>query len=84
MEKSADKKTAAKTAAKDVKKKKSGGKFTQFFRDLKSEVKKVVWPSKKQVKNNTIVVLCFMAAAAVFIWGVDYVLTLIVNLVFGG
>lgn len=82
MEKNAEKKTAAKTNAKDTKKK-SRGKFTQFFKDLKSEVKKVVWPSKKQIKNNTVVVLCFMAAAAVFIWGVDFVMTLIVNLVFG-
>lgn len=83
MEKSAEKKTAAKTNTKDLKKK-SRGKFTQFFKDLKSEVKKVVWPNKKQIKNNTVVVLCFMGAAAVFIWGIDYILTLIVNLVFGG
>ena len=29
----------------------------KFFRDQKSEVKKIVWPSKKQVLNNTAIVL---------------------------
>lgn len=81
MDKNVEKKTAQKTA--DKKKKKSSGRFLQFVKDLRSEVKKVVWPSKKQIKNNTIVVLCFMGAAAVFIWGVDFVMTLIINLVFG-
>lgn len=81
MDKNVEKKTAQKAA--DKKKKKSSGRFLQFVKDLRSEVKKVVWPSKKQIKNNTIVVLCFMGAAAVFIWGVDFVMTLIINLIFG-
>ena len=28
----------------------------KFFRDTKSELKKVVWPSKSQIINNSIVV----------------------------
>lgn len=64
-------------------KKKSGKKFSQFFKDLKSEVKKIVWPSKKQVKNNTAVVLAFMAMVGVFIWVLDWIFTTIIRLVFG-
>lgn len=72
------------TAKKDAAKKKpsAGKKFTQFFKDLKSEIKKVVWPTKKQVKNNTIVVLIFMAVAAVFIWGIDFILSALMKLIF--
>lgn len=29
----------------------------RFFRDIKGEVKKIVWPSKKQVINNTVIVV---------------------------
>ena len=39
------------------------GKCAKFFRDTKSELKKVVWPSKEDVKTNTIVVLVTVAIA---------------------
>ena len=32
------------------------GRIGKFFRDTVSEMKKVVWPSKKQIINNTVVV----------------------------
>ena len=31
------------------------GRIGKFFRDTVSEMKKVVWPSKKQIINNTVV-----------------------------
>lgn len=82
MGKDAATSAANKPAKKSEKKSSFGNKFTHFFKDLKSEVKKVVWPSKKQVKNNTIVVLVFMAVAAVFVWSMDFILTTLVNLIF--
>ena len=42
-----------------------GARVSKFFRDTKSELKKVVWPSKADVKTNTIVVLITVAIAAV-------------------
>lgn len=43
-------------------------RITKFFRDTKSELKKVVWPSKKDIKTNTIVVIvCVVIAAAAMI-----------------
>lgn len=43
--------------------------IAKFFRDLVAEVKKVVWPSKKQVINNTAVVLvvCALSGAGLFV-----------------
>lgn len=82
MAKDAVKDAAKKPAKKNDKKDSFGKRFTHFFKDLKSEVKKVVWPSKKQVKNNTAVVIAFMAIAAVFVCGIDFILTTLVNMIF--
>lgn len=43
----------------------------KWFRDFKSEVKKVVWPTSKQVATNTGVALGMMAVAAVALWLFD-------------
>lgn len=43
----------------------------QWFRDLKSELKKVVWPTRSQVINNTIVALVVIVISSVVIWGFD-------------
>ncbi len=47
------------------------GNIVKYFRDTKSEMKKVVWPTKKQIINNTIVVLVVVLVAAVVIFGLD-------------
>ena len=44
----------------------------RFFKDLKSEFKKIVWPTKKQVLNNTAVVLVVMLLVGICIWLLDY------------
>lgn len=66
----------AKQAAKNREKngnffKRTGKAIAKWFREMKSELKKVVWPSSKQVRNNTAVALLVMAASAVIVWGFD-------------
>lgn len=46
-----------------------GRRFSRWFREMKSELKKVVWPTPKQLANNTLIVL-----VAVLIVGVIVVL----------
>jgi len=53
------------------------------FRNMRGEVSRVVWPSRKQVMNNTGVVLAFMAIAAVIVGGFDFLLTVLARLAFG-
>ncbi len=74
--------TKAKKSAKTNKVKKPN-KIFKFFRELKAEVKKVVWPTKKQVLNNTGVVLIAMSVSGLFIWGVDSLLKVIFDVVLG-
>ena len=48
----------------------------------KSELKKVVWPTKKQLATNTGVALVVMAISAVVLWGFDELASLAVNTIF--
>lgn len=58
-----------KTAKKNPGKQKD--KITKFFREYKSELKKVTWPTKKQVFDNTVLTIAFVAIIGVFIWLLD-------------
>ena len=43
----------------------------KWFREMKSELKKVVWPTPKQLLNNTVVSVVVMVASAIVLWGFD-------------
>lgn len=70
---------AAKAAAKAEKAKKGGLK--KYLKDLKSELKKVVWPSRKQVVNNTGVVITVMGIMGIFLFAIDTGLAAVVKAV---
>ncbi len=59
------------------------GRIAKFFRDTKNELKKVVWPSKEDVKNNTIVVVVVMVIAAVVMIVLDAIFGGILGLLIG-
>ena len=57
---------------KTVKKKKKGSnRIARWFREMRSELKKVVWPTPKQIVNNTGVALSVMVVAAIVVWAID-------------
>ena len=80
--KKSDKPAKASMAAKTEKKPKTY-KIKKYIKDLRAEFKKVIWPTKKQVTNNTGVVLITMAVAGVFIWGLDTIFSQLLKLVLG-
>jgi len=45
----------------------------KYFRELKSELKKVVWPTPKQLLKNTLIVVACVLVVGVFIWVFDLV-----------
>jgi preprotein translocase subunit SecE len=47
------------------------GSIIKFFREISSELKKVIWPSRPQLINNTIVVLAMCVFVGVVIWLLD-------------
>lgn len=50
------------------------------FKDMRGEMKKVVWPTKKQVWNNTLVVLVVVIISAIIISGVDSLFSFLIRL----
>jgi len=57
-------------------------KLARFFKDIRTELKKVLWPSRKQVFNNTVTVLITCLILGGVIWILDYALGLLYTLVF--
>ncbi len=60
--------------------KRTAHRFVKGFKDMRGEIKKVVWPSKKQIINNSAVVLACCLIVGVFIWILDGALSSLVNL----
>ncbi|NSW91643.1 MAG: preprotein translocase subunit SecE [Firmicutes bacterium] len=65
---------------KDSKAKMAVKKFTKFFKEVKSELKKVVWLNRQQLFNNIVAVLVICFIFGVIIWIVDFGLSKIVEL----
>ena len=42
-----------------------------FLKDMRSELKKVVWPTGKQIANNVLWVICLVAVIAIIVLLVD-------------
>ena len=53
--------------------KKNGNRVFRFFKELKSELKKVVWPTKEQITKNTLIVLAVVLIIGAFIWVLDLI-----------
>ena len=45
----------------------------KYFKGVRSEMKKVNWPTRKELQNYTIVVLATTFALTVVIWGLDLI-----------
>jgi preprotein translocase subunit SecE len=50
--------------------KKSGPR--EYFSEVKGEMRKVAWPTKKEVVNSTIIVLIAVVVMTTLIFGFDY------------
>lgn len=58
-------------------------RIVRFFRDYKSETKKIVWPGIKDVLKNTLIVLIMCALLGALIWVVDYGLGSLLEVILG-
>ena len=61
-----------------------GQTFIGFARESVREVKKVVWPTRKEALQMTAIVFGFVVVMAIFLWGVDKLLGFVFyNLILG-
>ena len=54
-------------------------RWARSFKDMRGEMKKVVWPTKSQMINNTLIVLACVLVVGIFIWVFDAVGGVVVN-----
>jgi len=57
-------------------------KFTQFFKDSAAELKKVVWPSRDEVKASTQVVIVSVLVISAILGAIDLLLAAVVTAIF--
>mgnify|MGYP004580442453 CR=1 FL=1 len=50
---------------------KKQNRVVKFLREVKSELKKAVWPSRKQIINNTLIVIASVIVIGIVIWAFD-------------
>jgi preprotein translocase subunit SecE len=55
-------------------------KITKFLREVRSEMRKVSWPNRKELITYTIVVLVTVVIVAAFTGLVDVIVTAVLNL----
>ena len=46
-------------------------KVTEFLQQVKAELQKVTWPTRKETYGSTVVVIVLVLMVAVFLWVVD-------------
>jgi len=56
-------------------------KAVQFLREVKIELKKVTWPSRKQTIGSTVVVIILVIVIAIFLGIVDMALSSLIHMV---
>ena len=54
-----------------------------FFKEVKQEVKKVTWPSRRETSLTTIVVCVFSLLAAIYFLIVDKIILFLLNSITG-
>ncbi len=60
------------------------GELKSFFGEVRTELKKVTWPSRGEVKNTTLVVILTTVFFGFYLWGLDIVFTQLMSRVMGG
>jgi len=55
-------------------------KISNFIKEARAELKKVIWPTKKELKNSTVVVITTIVISSIFIGLVDIFFTKVLTL----
>jgi len=68
------------TADEEVEPRRGGGPL-QFWREVRSEARKVTWATRNEVVVSTIMVLMMTTAAAIFFFLVDTIVSFVIRLI---
>ncbi|WP_337843700.1 preprotein translocase subunit SecE [Rheinheimera sp.] len=70
---------AAFLAAKTAK----GAAFLEFAKEARTEVRKVVWPTRQETMQTTLIVMVATVIVALILWGLDAILLRLVSFITG-
>jgi len=59
-------------------------KVVNYVREVMSELRKVVWPTREETRRLTVMVIIIAGAVGVFLGAIDLGFTHLVNLFLGG
>ena len=60
-----------------------GVAFWDLVKGSRTEIRKVVWPSRQETVQTTLIVLAFVVVVALLLWGLDSLLGWLVSMVIG-
>lgn len=60
-----------------------GEAFWALTRESRTEIRKVVWPTRQETVQTTLIVVAFVIVVALILWGLDSLLGWLVSLVIG-
>jgi preprotein translocase subunit SecE len=50
-------------------------RISQYLRETRAELRKVVWPTREEAINLTLIVVGTITVMSIFFFGIDYILT---------
>ncbi|MEM9255665.1 MAG: preprotein translocase subunit SecE [Pseudomonadota bacterium] len=60
-----------------------GAAFWDLVKGSRTEIRKVVWPTRQETLQTTAIVVVFVFIVALMLWGLDSLLSLLVSMVIG-
>lgn len=60
-----------------------GKKFSELLKEARVEIRKVVWPTRPELTQTTLIVVVFVLFVALILWGLDSLVSWVVSLVIG-
>lgn len=60
-----------------------GGAFFALAKEARTEIRKVVWPTRQETTQTTLIVVAVVLVMALLLWGLDSLLGWLVSLIVG-
>ncbi|WP_026376734.1 preprotein translocase subunit SecE [Aestuariibacter salexigens] len=60
-----------------------GAAFLSFSKDARIEVRKVIWPTRQEATQTTLIVLAATVVVALLLWGLDGIIVRVVGFITG-
>lgn len=60
-----------------------GKSFAKLVSEARMEIRKVIWPTKQELMQTTLIVVVFVLIVALILWGVDSLIGWVVSSIIG-